>query len=104
MVGSADEPSSLAASMSTVTELLEGQIDVVASNGVYWGSHSALVAAVLHFPELKTELEVLGSERSLNLIEDEADALWIRVHAASDSLASHVPSSVACNPLDDMGE
>jgi hypothetical protein len=28
-----------------------------------------------HFPALKTELEVLGSERNTDLTEDEADAL-----------------------------
>jgi hypothetical protein len=34
-----------------------------------------LVATVSHFSELKTELEVLGSRHSMDLIEDEADAL-----------------------------
>jgi hypothetical protein len=63
-----------------------------------------LVAAVSHFPKLKTELEVLGSGRSADLIEDEADALWIQVHTASDSLVSHVPSLVARNPPNSTGE
>jgi hypothetical protein len=36
-----------------------------------------LVAAVSHFPELKTELEVLESRHSVDLTEDEAGALWI---------------------------
>jgi hypothetical protein len=62
-----------------------------------------LVAIVSHFPELKTELEVLRSRRNTDLTEDEADALWIRVRWASDSLVSHVPSSVARNPPDDVG-
>jgi hypothetical protein len=30
-----------------------------------------------YFPELETELGVLGSRQSVNLIEEEADALWI---------------------------
>jgi hypothetical protein len=34
-----------------------------------------LVAAMSHFMELKTELEVLGFRHSANLIEDKADAL-----------------------------
>jgi hypothetical protein len=34
-----------------------------------------LVATVLHFSELKPELELLGSEHNPNLTEDEADAL-----------------------------
>jgi hypothetical protein len=46
VLGSADEPPSLAASMSMVTELLEGRINTAVANGVRWGSCSALVAAV----------------------------------------------------------
>jgi hypothetical protein len=75
VLGSADGPSSLATSMSTVAELLERRIDAMAANGVHWGSCSVLVAAMLHFPELKTKLEVLGSRRNVDLTKDEADAL-----------------------------
>jgi hypothetical protein len=88
--------------MSTTTELLESRIDVVTANGVRWGSRSTLVAAVLHFLKLKTELEVLGSGHSADLIEDEAVALWVWVHVTLDLLASHVPSPVACKPPDGM--
>jgi hypothetical protein len=63
VLGSADGPSSLAMSMFTVMELLEGRIDTVAANEVHWGSHSVLVAAVSHFLVLKAKLEVLGSRR-----------------------------------------
>jgi hypothetical protein len=59
---------------------------------------------VSHFLELKTELDVLESGRSANLTEDKADALWIWVGAATYSPASHVSSSVAHNPLDDVWE
>jgi hypothetical protein len=100
---SADGPSSLAASLSTVAELFKGWIDAATTDGVHWGSHSTLVAVVLHFPELETELEVLGSGCSVDLIEDEVDALWTRVRTASDSLGSHVPSFVARNPPDGVG-
>jgi hypothetical protein len=75
VLGSTDGLSSLAASMSMAAGLLEGWIDATAANGVCWGSHSAFVAAVSHFPELKTELEVLGSRHIIDLTEDEADAL-----------------------------
>jgi hypothetical protein len=104
VLGSGDGPSSLAASMSVATELLEGRIDATAANGVRWGSHSALLAVVSHFLELTTDLEVLGSGHSADLTEDETDALWTRVHAALNSLLLHVPSSVAHNPPDNMGE
>jgi hypothetical protein len=104
VLGSIDGTSSLTTSMSTAAELLEGQIDATTANRVCWESRSMLVAAVSHFPKLKTELEVLGSGRSADLIEDEADALWIQVHMASDSLVLHVPSSVARNPPDSTGE
>jgi hypothetical protein len=68
------------------------------------GGHSTLVAAVLHFPELETELEVLGFGCNTSLIEDVVDALSTHVHVALDSLALHVPSSIACNPHDGAGE
>jgi hypothetical protein len=70
-----DGPSSLAASMSTAVELLEGWNDAAATNGVHWGSRSVLVAAVSHFLELKTKLELLGSRCNADLTEDKADAL-----------------------------
>jgi hypothetical protein len=104
VLGSADGSSSLETSMSIVAELLEGWIDVAAANGVYWGSRSTLVATVSHFSELKTELEVLESKPCADLTEGEVDALWIWVHVASDSLTSHVPSSVVHNPPDGMEE
>jgi hypothetical protein len=75
VLDNADGPSSLTASMSTVAELLEGQIDAVFANRVRWGPCSTLVAVVSHFLELKIELEVLGSGRSVDLIEDEAYAI-----------------------------
>jgi hypothetical protein len=42
--------SSLAASMYTAVELLEGRIDAAAAYGVRKGSHSVLVATMSHFP------------------------------------------------------
>jgi hypothetical protein len=77
MVGNANGLSSLAASMCTVVELLEGRIAAAAPNGVHWGSCLELAAAVLHFPELKTKMEVLNSGHIADLTGDEADALWI---------------------------
>jgi hypothetical protein len=65
-----DGSSSLTVSMSLVVELLEGQIETTAANGVHWGSRSMLVAAVLHFLELRSELEQLGSARNVDLTED----------------------------------
>jgi hypothetical protein len=69
----ADAPSSLLASLSIVVELLESQISATATNGVHWRTWSALVAALSHLPELKSELELLGSERNADLIEDQVD-------------------------------
>jgi hypothetical protein len=45
-----------------------------------------LVAALSHFSEQKTKLGLLGSGRNANLADDEADALWAWMSAASDSL------------------
>jgi hypothetical protein len=61
VLGNADGPSSPVASLSMVAELLEGRIDTAVSNGVHCGTRSMLVAALSHFPELKSELELLGS-------------------------------------------
>jgi hypothetical protein len=74
VLGGADVPSFLAASVSMVAERLEDRIDDAAANRVHWGSHFALVATMLHFLELKTDLEVLGSRRNADLTEGKPDA------------------------------
>jgi hypothetical protein len=89
--------SSLAVSLFKAVELLVGRIDVVADNGVRWGTRSALVAALSHFLELKSKCKV-------DLIEDQVHTLWTQVCAASDSLVSHCPPSVARSPPDGAGE
>jgi hypothetical protein len=99
-----DGPSSLAASLSTVVELLEGWIDTAATNGVRWGTRSALVAALSRFLELNSKLVLLRSRHNADLIDYLVDSLWTRVRIASDLLASHVPSSVARNPSDGVGK
>jgi hypothetical protein len=104
VLGNIDELSSLAASLSAVVELLEGLVDTTAANGVRWVTRSALVAALSHFLELETELELLMSGHNADLIGDQAYALWTRVHAASDLLVSHVSPSVARSPPDSAGE
>jgi hypothetical protein len=63
-----------------------------------------MVVALSHFPELKNELELLGSGRYADLTEDQADALWPLVSVALDSPASLIPSSIARDPLDSVGE
>jgi hypothetical protein len=100
----ANGPSSLVASLSTTVELLEGWIDTVATNGVRWGTQSMLVATLLHFLELKSELELLRSKRNTDLTPDQADALWTWVCATLDSLVSHILPAIACSPPDGMGE
>jgi hypothetical protein len=90
--------------MSVVAELLEGRIDAVAANGVRWGSCSTSVATMSHFLKLDIGLEVLGSRHNAGLIEGEVDALWFWVRVVTDSLVSHVPSLVAYNPSNSVGE
>jgi hypothetical protein len=60
VLSNVEGPSSLIASLSMVAKLLEGQIDIATINGVRWGTQSVLVATMSHFPELKSELELLG--------------------------------------------
>jgi hypothetical protein len=57
-------------SLSSPGELLEGHIDDAASNGVCWHTQSALATTLSHFWELGTELKLLGSGHSADLIED----------------------------------
>jgi hypothetical protein len=73
----ADGPSSMAVSLSTAAELLEGHVDTTIANGVYWGTRSALVAALSHFQEVETKLELLESRCNSGLTDDQVDALWI---------------------------
>jgi hypothetical protein len=71
----ADGTSSLAVSLSSTMELLEGHIDAVTINRVCWGTQSALAVALLHFLEIGTELELHGFRRNADLKEDQVDAL-----------------------------
>jgi hypothetical protein len=71
-----DGSSSLAASLSMVVELLEGRIHIATANRVCCRTRSMLVAILSHFPELKSELELLGSGRNADLTEDQVDAFW----------------------------
>jgi hypothetical protein len=61
VLGNVDGLSLLATSMSTLAEWLVGRIDTATANGVRWGSHSALVGTVSHFPKLDADLEMLRS-------------------------------------------
>jgi hypothetical protein len=75
MLGDVDRPSSLAASLSMALELPEDRVDIVAANKVQWGTRSVLVAALSHFVELKSELELLGSRQNVDMTDDQAEAL-----------------------------
>jgi hypothetical protein len=75
--------------------LLERRVDTVATNGVHWGTRSALVATLSHFLKLGTEQELLGSGHNMDLTQGQVDALKIQERPASDLLASHVFPSVA---------
>jgi hypothetical protein len=75
-------------SLSSTPELLKGHLDVVTTNGVHWGTRSALATALSHFPKLGTELEQHGSRRNADLMKDQVDALWTHVRQALDLLTS----------------
>jgi hypothetical protein len=100
VLGDTGGSSSLAASLAEAAEEVENQINTAAPNGVRWGIRSALVAVLSHFLELEPELEPLRIGPDADLSDDRVDALWPLVSAASDSLVSLVPSSLAHDPLD----
>jgi hypothetical protein len=104
MLDREDGSSSLTASLSIAAELLEGLVDVVTTNKVRWGTRSALVDTLSHFPELEAELEILRFGRNTALMEDQVDALWILACPATDLLASHILPSVARGTVDGAGE
>jgi hypothetical protein len=56
-------------SLSSATELLEDCIDTVAANGVHRATRSALATALSHFLESRIEVELLGSRRNADLME-----------------------------------
>jgi hypothetical protein len=43
-------------------------LDATVANRVHWGTQSALVAALSHFPELETDLELLGSRCNTDMM------------------------------------
>jgi hypothetical protein len=52
-------------------------VTAATANGVRWETRSVLVAALSHFSELETKLELLRSGHNTDLMEDQVDALWI---------------------------
>jgi hypothetical protein len=80
----ADGSSSLAASMSMATALLEGHVDAIIANVVHWQTQSMLVTTLSHLPELEAELELLRSSYNTALMEDQVDALWILARPTSN--------------------
>jgi hypothetical protein len=71
----ADGMFSWAGALSSVEELLKGRTDTKATKRVHWDIRSVLPAALPHFSELGAELELLGSGRNMDLMEDQVDAL-----------------------------
>jgi hypothetical protein len=63
-----DEASSLLVSLSSAADLIEGRVDAVAANEVRWGARLALTAALMHFPKLDPELELLGCPLDANTL------------------------------------
>jgi hypothetical protein len=80
VLDNADQPSSLATSVSMVVKLLKAEL------------------------ELEAELELLRSVRNVFLMEDWVDAFWILARPSSDLLVSYVLPSVARNPPNGVGE
>jgi hypothetical protein len=99
-----DKTSSLAVSLSSATDLIEGHVNAAAANEAHWGARLALIATLSQFPELEHELELLGSRHNVDLTESQMEALWIRTCQASKSLSLSVFPSVARNSPDDADE
>jgi hypothetical protein len=59
--------SSLAASLSSAVDLIEGRVDAVVTNGVHWGAWLALTTALSHFPKLEHEFDLLAFKYNADL-------------------------------------
>jgi hypothetical protein len=68
------------------------------------GARLALIAALLHFPELEPKLDLLGPGRSADLREMQLDTLWAWTRRASKALSWSVLPPDACNFPDDASE
>jgi hypothetical protein len=104
VLGGPIRTSSLATSLFLAMGLIEDDVNAMTTNGVRWGTRSVLATALLHFPELEVELELLGSWRNVDMIGGLVDALWSQTCQASESLVAFIPLSIAHGPSDDMGE
>jgi hypothetical protein len=69
------EVSSLVPSLSSAVDLIDGHVDGAAANRVSWGARLALIAALSHFPELESELELFGSKCNTDLTKSQLNAL-----------------------------
>jgi hypothetical protein len=65
----------LVASLSSTAKLIEGRVNVAATNGVCCGARLVLTAALSHFPKLETKLELLESECNADLTKGQLDAI-----------------------------
>jgi hypothetical protein len=57
-------------------EVIEGRVNAAALNEVHLGAWLALTAALSHFPEAESVLELLGSGYNADLMTDEMEAFW----------------------------
>jgi hypothetical protein len=57
-------------------DIILGSVTIIAANVVRWQTRSTLDAALSHFPELETKLELHGCGRNAYLTENQVDALW----------------------------
>jgi hypothetical protein len=95
-----DGMSSLARSLSSAADLIEGRVDAAVANGVHWEARLALTTTLSHFPEL----ELLGSRHNADFIEGQLDAILTQTPQASKSLAFSIPLSVVHDSPDVTGE
>jgi hypothetical protein len=64
------------------------------------GAQLVLTTALLHFPELEVELDLLGYSYNADLSSDEIAILWTQTYRVSKSISSRVHPLTARNPLD----
>jgi hypothetical protein len=71
VLGRSTETPSRAVALSPSAEQIEGCVNVVAISRVHRGARLALIAVLSQFPELESELELLGFRNNADLTKDE---------------------------------
>jgi hypothetical protein len=68
------------------------------------GARLSLTTVLSHFPELESELGLLGFRYNASLTDGEMEILWTRTRRVSETISSRVFLSATRSPREDAKE